>query len=120
MKDHERERNIAAQNRGRLSIAQKQLKTLQWEHEVGQMLMWKVDEVRQYAKDTLGIRMGWQLVGLGITCADSVLGVQVKVGGIRNVGWRQSAYTLAPSSNPVSPTNIHTPGSTHLLPCNSH
>ena len=77
MKDHERERNIAAQNRGRLSIAQKQLKTLQWEHEVGQMLMWKVDEVRQYAKDTLGIRMGWQLVGLGITCADSVLGVQV-------------------------------------------
>ena len=43
-----------------------------------------------------------------------------KVGGIRNVGWRQSAYTLAPSSNPVSPQNIHTPGSTRLLPCNSH
>ena len=43
MKDHEMERSIAAQNRGRLSIAQKQLKTLQWEHEVGRLVMWKVD-----------------------------------------------------------------------------
>ena len=35
------------------------------------------------------------------------------------MAWRNPAYTLAPSSNPVSPQNIHTPGSTHLLTCNS-
>ena len=29
------ERNVAAQNKGRLSNTQKQLKSLQWEHEVG-------------------------------------------------------------------------------------
>ncbi len=42
LKDQEAERSIAAQHRGRLSIAQKQLKTLQWEHEVGQLSLGKV------------------------------------------------------------------------------
>ena len=34
LKDQEMERGIAAQNRGRLAAAQRQLKALQWEHEV--------------------------------------------------------------------------------------
>ena len=34
LKDQEMERSIAAQNRGRLAAAQRQLKALQWEHEV--------------------------------------------------------------------------------------
>ena len=34
LKDQEMERTIAAQNRGRLAATQRQLKALQWEHEV--------------------------------------------------------------------------------------
>ena len=34
LNDQEMERSTAAQNRGRLAAAQKQLKALQWEHEV--------------------------------------------------------------------------------------
>ena len=34
LKDQEMERNTAAQNRGRLAAAQKQVNALEWEHEV--------------------------------------------------------------------------------------
>ena len=34
LKDQDMERSAAAQNRGRLAAAQKQLKALEWEHEV--------------------------------------------------------------------------------------
>ena len=37
LKDQAMERSIAEQNKGRLSITQKQLKALHWEHEVGQL-----------------------------------------------------------------------------------
>ena len=55
--------------------------------------------------------------------ANAAVGGQLgmsKVGGMWDVAGRNYADTLALRRILVSPQNIHTPGSTCLIPCNSH
>lgn len=87
------ERNVAAQNKGRLSNTQKQLKSLQWEHEVGSfesLLSLKVlhpaTALRNFCcgfllscfDDTLGMRTSLVYL-LPFRCVDVDLDVDLEV-----------------------------------------